>query len=318
MSAARGSVYTWSAETRDGDGNLANTPDLTLTINEPNGSVLAGFPVDLTAIVTDATGTYHYDWYVAVDAVLGTYEAEWAGTIDGLAIGGSDSVEVTAVRTISSTLVTPSDVRALVPNALTDDQLQDVIAREEATLARELAWPAGLGQAATQTFYVDSALLNPIQPSWSLPYPVRTATFWWIQDEPYAPLRLARRCDSAVVTDAGVTVASGDVRILRRGSQIERASGIWKGPIVTATYMPTDLLEVARVVIELCRLTLTETGYQSEQVGEYRYQKHARGASGTDEETRKALTRSVKPHWPVGTLRVISSNQSARIGGVAP
>lgn len=91
---AQGGTYTWTATIRDGNGDLADCPDLDLTVADPDGDVLAGFPVTAPAIVHVSLGEYAYEWDVAADAALGVYDADWSGTVDGLAVGGSDSVEV--------------------------------------------------------------------------------------------------------------------------------------------------------------------------------------------------------------------------------
>jgi hypothetical protein len=242
-------------------------------------------------------------WYrTRVSNVGETTFSEYSGTFQG---------------GLAHNLVTAADVRALIPNALTDDQLQAVIDREEAYVANELNWPVGLGEPFTQTFYMgDPAMFGLYWDTAMIDLHRGGMTFWWVQNQPYEPLHLLRPADSAVVVDDGVTVADSDIRFLRRGTMIERASGGWRGPIVTATYTPKDILQVVRVVIELARLTLTETGYQSERIGDYSYAKHVRSATGTVEETRKVLVRSIQSHWPVGTMRVAGSNESVRIGGI--
>lgn len=98
---AQGETYTWSATIRDGNGFLADCADLALTIADPDGDVLAGFPVTAPAIIHDALGEYHYVWSVGAGEQLGVYDADWSGTVDGLAVGGSDSVEVMVAGTVS-------------------------------------------------------------------------------------------------------------------------------------------------------------------------------------------------------------------------
>lgn len=91
---AQGGVYTWTATIRDGNGALADCADLALTIADPDGDTVAGFPVVAPAIVRLSLGEYAYDWTVGALADLGVYDADWAGTVDGLSVGGSDSVQV--------------------------------------------------------------------------------------------------------------------------------------------------------------------------------------------------------------------------------
>jgi len=198
--------------------------------------------------------------------------------------------------------VIPSQLRPLVSSALTDAQLQDVIDREEAALARQIS---ALYGARTQTWYVGD-------PGSVWMYAAELPTSWVTSDR-MGPLALLRPTDAVTVTDNGVSVSGSDVRLLRGGTQVERASGGWDGPIVTVTYTPNDALEVTRVLIELCRLTLTETGYQSEQIGDYRYDRGARQAGG---DPRRVLIRSLMPHPARGTVRVRTSSEDDRVGAV--
>jgi len=101
---AQGGTYTWTATIRDGNGDLADCADLALAIADPDGEPLIGFPVSAPAIVHDSLGEYHYEWDVEADAQLGVYDADWSGTVDGLAVGGSDSVEVVESGSITDGL----------------------------------------------------------------------------------------------------------------------------------------------------------------------------------------------------------------------
>jgi hypothetical protein len=99
---AQGGTYIWTATIRDGNGDLADCADLALTIADPDGDELAGFPVAAPAIVRLGLGEYQYEWDVSVGADLGIYDADWSGTVDGLAVGGSDSVQVVQAGSIAS------------------------------------------------------------------------------------------------------------------------------------------------------------------------------------------------------------------------
>lgn len=168
-------------------------------------------------------------------------------------------------------LVTKEQVRALVKQArrLPDPDLQDVIDREEAYLARRIGPLAG------------SRTLRFRRPTYSV--------------ETWA-LRLPRPTliDDVAVVDNGVVIAAAGVRLLGRGYIVERAGnlipGSFSGP-VDVTFTPSDELEVVRVVIELVRLQTTETGFSSETIGGYTYQ---RGLD-TVRATRFALVQSLKP-----------------------
>ena len=122
---AQGGTYTWTATIRDGNGDLADSSDLSLTIADPDGTELAGFPVVSPAIVHDSLGEYHYVWSVSGAATLGVYDADWAGTVDGLAVGGSDSVEVVLSGSISPYLsyATRADVTAELSKPETDTRI---------------------------------------------------------------------------------------------------------------------------------------------------------------------------------------------------
>jgi hypothetical protein len=102
--AAQGGTYIWTAMIRDGDGSLADCADLALTIADPNGDELAGFPVVAPAIVRLSLGEYQYEWDVAAGATLGVYDGDWAGTVDGMAVGGSDSVQIVQAGSITTGL----------------------------------------------------------------------------------------------------------------------------------------------------------------------------------------------------------------------
>lgn len=102
--AARGGTHLWTAAIRDGNGAPADCGDLSLTVSGPDGEALAGFPATAPAVVRTGLGAYEYSWAVAGDAALGTYRADWSGTVDGLAVGGSDSVDVVEAGSVSAGL----------------------------------------------------------------------------------------------------------------------------------------------------------------------------------------------------------------------
>lgn len=165
-------------------------------------------------------------------------------------------------------LVTLGDVRALVKSGLSDPDLQAVIDREEAWLASRIGALTG----------------------------ERTDTFTPGAD---APLYLRRQAASVVLTDAGVAVAADQFTFTPSAGQIRRIYGSWKGP-VTVTYTPTDSATVARAVIELVRGTTTETGYESESMGDYSY---SRGEART---SRAGLLRSILLRRPAYSMRIRS------------
>ncbi len=133
--------------------------------------------------------------------------------------------------------VTVAEVRALTDASLSDGDLQGVIDREEAYLARRIGPLVGprtvtISQPATEFF------------------------------------RLMRPASTATATDAGAATA---VELVDE-RYVYRANGYWNGA-VTITYTPNDTAEVERVIIELVRLALSETAYMSETIGDYSYQR---------------------------------------------
>jgi hypothetical protein len=249
-------------------------------------------------------GTELYDVWDAAGV-----ETTWYRTRVSDAAGTTFSA-YSAPRSPVTSLVSPAEVRALVQSRLSDADLQAVIDREEAALARLVGPLAG---ERTQTWFVGDA---------SGPWPVygfdppggfdavhRGAR---VASDRMAPLMLLRPADSAGVVDGSTAVDPQDVRLIRNGTQLERASGGWNGPVVAATYTPNDRAEVVRVVIALCRLTLGDTGYASETIGDYSY---ARSESVTD--LRRALARSLGTAPRRGTVAVRTSSDTARVGTVA-
>ena len=156
-------------------------------------------------------------------------------------------------------LVSIAEVRALVQTGLSDADLQAVIDREEAFLARRVGLLSG----------------------------PRTVTV--LRPTESTVFRLLRPATTATVTDNGVVTTVA----LIAERYIERVAGYWIGP-VAITYTPTDAAEVKRVVIELVRLALSGSTYASETIGDYSYTRDARdGAVPT--VSRAGLIASLLP-----------------------
>ena len=173
-------------------------------------------------------------------------------------------------------LVTLSEVRALVETGLADVDLQAVLDREEGWLASRIGVLTG---ARTDTFS-----------------PGLTDT----------PIYLSRRAASVVVTDNALTVAAADLRFVAASGMVRRTTGAWTGPVAVA-YTPTDADAVKRAVIELVRGTLAETGSDAETIGDYSYSRgDAAGRLG-----RLALARSVLLRRPAYSARLRSSLEPA-------
>lgn len=174
-------------------------------------------------------------------------------------------------------LVTPTEVKALVQTSLTDSELQTVIDREEAWLAGRIG---ALSGSRTETFY-----------------PTRGAE----------PLFLRRPAPSVTVTDDGDAVDlgedDGEYRLLYGGTVVHRINTDW-GDKVTVTYTPNDSAAVKTAVIDLIRLRITDTGFVSERIGAYSYQTNQR--SGAREETREAIVRSLMARPRYRSERLVS------------
>ncbi len=158
-------------------------------------------------------------------------------------------------------LTTVAEVRALVDTDLEDADLQAVIDREEAWLARRVG-----------------PLSGP-----------RTVT---IPDPRFdADLVLARPTAAATVTSAGQPVTVD----LIGGTILRRLSG-WLAP-VAVTYTPDDELEVKRAVIHLIGIALKGgDDLASETIGSYSYQRFgAQGSAGSSRPTRASIVRSLLP-----------------------
>jgi hypothetical protein len=175
-------------------------------------------------------------------------------------------------------LVTVAEVRALVSTDLSDDDLQDVIDREEAELAHRIGPLTG---ARTETFTPDHSAHR---------------------------LYLRRPTNAVTVTSDGEAVTLGDddgeYRLVKHGSALHLNNNTWGGT-VTAAYTPNDELRVRRVLIELIRLTTTETGYVSERIGQYSYSKAQ--TPGASQATREALIQTLIPTLGLASMRLQGS-----------
>lgn len=178
-----------------------------------------------------------------------------------------------------------AEARALVGSGLGDPDLQAVIDREEAWLARRIGALSGS----------------------------RVETFWPQPVDRDDPLRLRRPTASVAVTDGGVVLAGSAVRLLGDGTLAEKATGAWTGPSVAIVSTPTDTLEVKSGIVKLIRLTTTASPYDSETLGDYSYSRG--GASEASQQ--QAIVRDLLPHGGPGTIRLRPADESQRIGAVA-
>src|ERR1035437_5787519 len=87
-----GGTYRWTANTEI--LGVPGTPTvLTLTVADPSSNTVAGFPIALGGLGNSGTGQYYCDW-VTLTSAAGVYVATWAGTLNGLPILATDTVDV--------------------------------------------------------------------------------------------------------------------------------------------------------------------------------------------------------------------------------
>lgn len=207
-----------------------------ITIPAPLTGVIE---VALTATQTAALveGTYDFD-LVLLDAANKTTRID-EGTLLVKPVG-SPGADLTNV----------AQVRALVATDLSDPQLAEVIAREEAILASEVG---ALSGSRVETFVITDLASG-------------------------LPVRLRRPTSAVAVTEGNV--ATTDIRLASNGRVVARVStsgfqpASWLG-VVEVTYIPNDTARVVSWVIELVRARLAETGFESETDTGYTYSKGA-------------------------------------------
>lgn len=125
--------------------------------------------------------------------------------------------------------------RALITTSLSDDDLEEVIGREEAWLARRIGPLEGERVEMFTSLAGDEVL--------------------WLQ----------RPASSVAVEDDGGSTTEISIR---GWSDLIRTSGSWSGDVLV-TYTPTDPEEVIRALITLVRLTVSESAYSAESAGGY-------------------------------------------------
>jgi hypothetical protein len=153
---ALGGDKTLNAETTNGVGTPTDATALSLTVTDPHGSIVTGFPVTLAAaqVIHDGTGTYHYVWTVPGNLDTGEYTANWAGVVNGAAISGTETFNVEAAGSLvtqptSSILayLTPGRYRAMALGidlaTKTDADLHSLIVSASAAINRYCAAPQG-------------------------------------------------------------------------------------------------------------------------------------------------------------------------------
>lgn len=160
-------------------------------------------------------------------------------------------------------MLTKEEARALITTSLSDDDLEDVIAREEAWLARRI---------------------GPLEGE-------RVETFVSVDGDEV--LRLTRPALAvAVEDDSG---ARTDFEL--RGWSDIVPTGTWSGDVLV-TYTPTDESEVRRALVTAVRLTVSESAYAQQSAGGY----SATTDVSAQRTVRFALWRSLlRPRTPSTT-----------------
>lgn len=104
----------------------------------------------------------------------------------------------------------------------------------------------------------------------------------------------------SIVDSAGGTIAADTYRLEPNGQVVTVAGDLWQsGPVMTWT--PDDLELVRSVLIDLLRITLTETGFEGETIRGYSYR---RGSSGTRPGTAQQRDAAIAPLLAHGGLGV--------------
>lgn len=109
----QGGTATLHSEVTDLDGNPADATSLSVTLLDPLGSVVPGFPIVLADLVHDATGMYHFDWVVGSMQPTGIYQAVWSGATIYGPVGGTEEWIV----------VTPASISFGTPGPIPDSYL---------------------------------------------------------------------------------------------------------------------------------------------------------------------------------------------------
>lgn len=263
---AQGGTVTLSVNVGHANGNPADDPSLALTVLDPVGDPVAGFPVAIPPIVRDEIGAYHYVWSVPVDLAVGGYTASWEATVDGADASGSELVEVVAVGAIEPQYLSLAELKTHVTSTLADSALQDLL---------DAAYDAIIEYAGTD---------GPVSELYRVHGDL---------------LLLARPAASVVsVIEQDVTLAADDYEIRGTGRTLRRlATGTnpasyWCGR-VDVSYMPRSEAAQRKVVqLELVKLDLAFSpgGLASQRIGEWQ-ESYATNAGGYDEQHAAILGR---------------------------
>lgn len=102
---ARGATRNVEATVHNGNRVVDDPDSLTLTMMDPDGAPLAGYPVSWPPdgdLVRVQLGILRHEWSVDLGATEGTYRAVWAGLLDGAPIDGEELWEVVAPGSVDT------------------------------------------------------------------------------------------------------------------------------------------------------------------------------------------------------------------------
>lgn len=128
----------------------------------------------------------------------------------------------------------------------------------------------------------------------------------WVTPGEDRPIFLTRPTASVAVVDDGETLAAADFNLVG-STRIERV-GAWTGPKVVVTYTPTDTNAVKRALLELIRLTLSASPYESESSEGHSYTRPV-----DLEAARERIARSLHAHRGPMSAQLGSGLTSGRV-----
>lgn len=257
-----------------------DTGTLTLTIKDPDGDVLAGFPVTYpsSGFVRLGLGHYEYTWLTSPSQAEGTYDWLWNGDVNGAPVPtATEEVEVLPSGSIGpeSPLMTVAQLREHVTSRLADSALQRLID------ANTLAITERAGAIGSASIVITGNRSRYI-----------------FLDRPISTITSITEFFNDPVGIGGVVLDSTDYRIQTGGLILERWGygthpADWWSERAELVYVPVDdSVERVRVLIKLIELDLNrQPGLSAVRIGEYSEQ--SRNEPYNDE--REAILASLVP-----------------------
>jgi hypothetical protein len=183
-------------------------------------------------------------------------------------------------------LVTLGFVRARVQTDLGDAELQAIIDAEEAELEQRIG-PLTGELEAVYTFGLEDRvdaiyLARPAEPG-----------------------------TLAIEDPTGTPLAAGDIRVTWGGRRVERAIGLFGGP-VTARYTLADEAAVRRYVVELVRIATTDPTVDSETIGSYTYRRATITMADLEAARERIYSRALARPPGLGGLGTIAIRSRTR------